>query len=123
MASTSSKSWVALPPDGGTHDRLKEVIFRNRPAEAVGLLTSDGRVIELSNQSSDPETNFEVTKMELLEALSAESNIGNLTQTIFWHSHPGGGIGPSRTDMQQKIPHLQHLVVTIVEDDLVYTFY
>lgn len=123
MDGTSSRSWVALPPEGGTHDRLKQVILRKRPEEAVGLIASDGRVIELTNTSSQPESNFEITKLELLEVLSSESNTGDVGQMIFWHSHPGGGIGPSRTDMQQKMPYLQHLVVSIVDDDLVYTFY
>lgn len=120
MGETLSRSWVALPPEGKAHDAISQVVFSEKPREAVGLLTSDGRVIQLTNRSSEPESNFEITKADLLEALSSESN---LTGLIFWHSHPGGGIGPSRTDMQQKIPHLQHLVVSVLEDDLVYTFY
>lgn len=120
MGETSSRSWVALPPEGKAHEAIKQVVLSERPREAVGLLTNDGRVIQLTNRSGEPENNFEITKVDLLEALSSESN---LTGLIFWHSHPGGGIGPSRTDMQQKIPHLQHLVVSIVDDDLVYTFY
>lgn len=123
MDGIRSRSWVALPPEGGAHDRLKQVIFREAPREAVGLLTVDGQVIELRNSSANPESNFEVTKIELLEALSAVSNYTDLTKLIFWHSHPSGGVGPSRTDMQQKIPTVTHLVASIVDDDLVYTFY
>lgn len=120
MDTTSSRSWVALPPEGRTHDELKRVVLQEQPREAVGLLTDDGRVIMLTNQAKHPEDTFEVHKGELLEYLSEEPNWRNL---IFWHSHPGGGIGPSRTDMQQRIPFLQHLVVSIVNDDLVYTYY
>jgi len=115
-----SPSWAGLPPEGKTHDELKLVILRERPREAVGLLTDDGRVILLTNQAKHPEDTFEVSKAELLEHLSEEPNWRNL---VFWHSHPGGGIGPSRTDMTQKIPFLEHLVVSIVDDDLVYTYY
>lgn len=123
MGQTSSASWVALPPEGGAHDRLKRAVFRKLPEEAVGFLTVEGRVIELTNRSIKPEANFEVTKADLINVLSDESNYTDLTRIIFWHSHPGGGIGPSRTDMQQKIPGITHLVATIVDDDLVYTFY
>lgn len=120
MEETSSRSWVALPPEGLVHDQLKAIVLRNQPREAVGLLADDGRIIELTNHSSEPEKNFEVTRIELLEVLSSEPHLKNL---IFWHSHPGGGIGPSRTDMQQKMPHFIHLVISIVDNDLVYTFY
>lgn len=120
MDMMSSRSWVALPPEGEAHDRLKQIIFQAAPKEAVGLFTGDGRVIMLTNHSSHPEDHFEVHKGELLEHLSGELNLQEL---VFWHSHPGGGIGPSRTDMKQKIPFIQHLVVSIVDDDLVYTYY
>jgi len=98
---------------------MRETVLRKAPREAVGLLTNDGRIIELSNLASDPGINFEISRAELLEKLTGEE----LEELTLWHSHPSGGVGPSRTDMQQKIPFVHHLVVTIVDNDLVYTYY
>lgn len=120
MPEMSSISWVALPPEGEVHRIITELVLKNQSQEVVGIITADGRVVELPNLSPHPSANFQVSKADLLKALAGESDLSNL---VFWHSHPGGGIGPSRTDMQQKIPYLQHLVVSIVNDDIVYTFY
>jgi len=40
-----------------------------------------------------------------------------------WHSHPSGGVGPSRIDMQQKIPMANHLVLALVEGEVIPTWY
>lgn len=120
MHETSSEFSVALPPDGEVHDRLRELILQEAPREAVGFLTVDGRILQLTNHSSHPENHFEVHREEMLRLLAREEDIKGL---VFWHSHPGGGIGPSRTDLYQKMPMLIHLVASIVDDDLVYSFY
>lgn len=44
-------------------------------------------------------------------------------EVIFWHTHPGGGIGPSRVDMQNKPPSGYNLVIALTEDGPVPTFY
>lgn len=121
MQRTSSESsGVILPPDGATHDRLVGMVKDKLPNESVGLLTADGIIIELTNKAELPENNFVVDKLELLHWIEQLGSVDGLT---LWHSHPGGGIGPSRTDMQQRIPFLHHLVVSIVDDDVVYSFY
>lgn len=106
--------------EGSLHEELKQLVLSKAPQEAVGLLTKDDRIIPLTNQSSEPENNFEILRSELIEALGNETSLVDLT---LWHSHPNGGVGPSRTDMKQRIPHLTHLVVTIIDGDVVYTYY
>ena len=120
MPEMSSISSVVLPPEGSTHDEISRLVLAAAPREVVGLLTSLGEVIELTNLSTEPHGNFVVEKGELLHHLQ---RLGSVDDLVLWHSHPGGGIGPSRTDLQQKIPFLHHLVVSIVDDDIVYTFY
>lgn len=106
---------------------LKELRRLSReayPEEAVGLIFPDERVVSLTNHSPHPRTNFEITKQELLDALEyAEENEWHIDEVVFWHSHPAGGVGPSRTDIQQKTPLKHHLVVTIAEEDIISTWY
>lgn len=105
--------------EGKLHEALKEIVLKRAPQEAVGLLDDDGRIIELTNHSSEPESNFEIRRDELISALEGKLAAG----LTLWHSHPGGGVGPSRTDMQQRLPFIDHLVISVVDGDLVYTYY
>jgi proteasome lid subunit RPN8/RPN11 len=92
------------------------------PGEAVGLLTGDDRVILLTNRASDPGSNFEVLKRDIMSAIS-KHEIEDLASLTLWHSHPNGGVGPSRIDMQQRLPFFEHLVVTLTDADAVFTWY
>lgn len=108
--------------EGAQRAALLNAVIRAEPREAVGLLTNDRRVIPLPNRAYEPENTFSVTKEDILSAIRGHE-IEDLTNLTLWHSHPGGGVGPSKVDMQQKVPFLDHLVVTIVEDDIVLTWY
>jgi proteasome lid subunit RPN8/RPN11 len=103
-------------------DELQALAILRQPEEAVGLLTADGRVFELPNRSGDPESHFEVHKADILSTLRKHEieDLGGLT---LWHSHPRGGVGPSRIDMQQKLPFFNHLVVTITGTGPLFTWY
>lgn len=93
------------------------------PKEAVGLLTEDGRLIMLPNHSEHPESNFVIRKEDILSAIRMHKLEGDLAGLTLWHSHPNGGVGPSRIDMQQRLPFLHHLVVTLIDADVVFTWY
>jgi proteasome lid subunit RPN8/RPN11 len=100
-------------------------IIRSRlPHEAVGIIYND-MAYELRNDHDFPNENFAVDKRELralIETLMVPMD--QIADEVFlWHSHPGGGIGPSRFDMTHKTPLKNHLVVTIVDGDLVPTWY
>lgn len=103
-----------------TLNQLKTLILDKSPHEAVGLLTTAGLVIELPNRSSNPQTTFEIHKSDIIASLEGVEPIENLT---LWHSHPGGGIGPSRQDLQQRVEYFNHLVLAIVDGELVLTWY
>lgn len=99
---------------------LQELITARLPNEAAGVILEDDQVIELRNLAPNPVNTFEISKQELREALA---HVEDLSQVTLWHSHPGGGIGPSRIDIQQKTAFHNHLVITVVVDELVYTWY
>lgn len=106
--------------EGKLYDDLLEIVLERAPHEAVGLIFPDGRVEELTNQSDTPETRFEVHKAEVVSKLD---DLSMAEDVILWHSHPNGGVGPSRIDMQQKTPFADHLVVALVEGTLVSSWY
>lgn len=92
------------------------------PREAVGLLTAQGEVINLRNLSSDPESNFAISKEDVLSAIR-KHEIDDVAGLTLWHSHPSGGVGPSRVDMQQRLPYFEHLVVTLHATNVEFTWY
>jgi proteasome lid subunit RPN8/RPN11 len=108
--------------EGRLAEALEAQARHAAPYEAVGLLTADDRIIELPNRSSDPLSNFEIYKVDILSAITREEIEGSEGLTL-WHSHPSGGVGPSGVDMRQKIPYFDHLVVTLTDTDAVFTWY
>lgn len=108
--------------EGQVKRDLVSMIFETPLQETCGLLLEDGRVLTLPNHSEHPDSNFVVTKLDILNALT-EHNVNTMANITFWHSHPAGGVGPSRTDLQQKMPFPYHLVLAIVDGDIVPTWY
>lgn len=93
------------------------------PNEACGLLlpasVNGVQVIELPNRSHTPHDSFEMHGNDMLIALEQvfrgdfpEELIPGLTA---WHTHPGGGLGPSMADLENKPVHLKSLVVTLTD--------
>ena len=101
-------------------DKLSLIIHDRAPLEAVGLILDGIRVVELPNKSPTPKNSFEVHKSDIIKVLEKEED---LPEIIFWHSHPSGVIGPSKTDMRQKNNFMEYLVITITPDGLIYTRY
>lgn len=106
--------------EGYIERELTRIAKLRAPKEAVGLILGDYRVFELPNHAEDSETRFEVHKDDILKLL--ERNV-DLMAVTFWHSHPAGGVGPSRFDMRHKSMFVNHLVVALVEGELVPTWY
>ena len=103
---------------------LLEVVRRAAPHEAVGIIHLD-EVYELRNDHDFPSNNFAVDRNQLrrlVEQLDICLSDVN-EEVILWHSHPSGGVGPSTADMRNKTPLKHHLVVSLVDDDLVSTWY
>lgn len=120
MQKTSSP-FLLLEGEGAALE-LQRMSEAEAPAEAVGLLTADGRVILLTNRAEHPRNHFEVTKADILSAIRMHE-IEDLSGLTLWHSHPNGGVGPSRIDMQQRLPFCDHLVVSLTETGVLFTWY
>jgi len=101
-------------------NQLAEITKLRSPFEAVGLILSNGDVLELTNLADEPSSQFKVSRDEILLLIQQEPDA---SVTIFWHSHPNGGIGPSRIDMRQKTPFTYHLVITLVDGEIIPTWY
>jgi len=99
---------------------LLKVVLLRAPNEAAGVILKDGTVVELQNLSDHPEDSFLLDRAELVKLLQFENEPEEVT---LWHSHPSGGVGPSRIDMQQKTPLKYHLVLSLVEGDITPTWY
>lgn len=110
------------PIEGRLKHELQDLVNQALPHEAVGLIFPDGWVISLTNHADD-DSSFSVSRTEMLEVITKYWPSGDPTDVVLWHSHPGGGIGPSRYDMQQRTPLLNHLVLSLVDGDLIPTWY
>jgi proteasome lid subunit RPN8/RPN11 len=106
--------------EGRLHDDLKRIILQQAPNEAAGIILTDGTVVEMSNHSNSPHNTFELNLADITSAIEKETDTSNL---ILWHSHPSGGIGPSRIDLRQKTAFPYHLVLSLVEGEIIPTWY
>jgi proteasome lid subunit RPN8/RPN11 len=110
--------------EGRIKRSLLEIIRKRAPHEAVGIIYND-LVYELRNDADYPVDSFAVDRNDLrrlVETLMIPvAEVGE--SVVLWHSHPAGGVGPSREDMKHKTPLQNHLVVALVEDDIVATWY
>lgn len=103
---------------------LLSVVNHEAPNEAVGIIYQN-RVFTLRNTSASPHDRAEIDIAELRSLLTdLEVPLDRINEdVIIWHSHPGGGVGPSRHDMVNRTPLKHHLVLSLVEGDLVATWY
>ena len=106
--------------EGILHTHLLQFALAAAPREAVGLILSDSTVVRLPNYASAPEHQFKVSRKDIVAALIDEEV---LSEVVFWHSHPMGGLGPSRLDMKHKTLFNHHLVISVVENDIVPSWY
>lgn len=94
------------------------------PNEACGLLLSEpyrGKWIwEMPNRSSTPSDSFTLSGQDIMialeEYLPAQLTEEFLQTLTVWHTHPGGNLGPSASDLKCKPKHFKNLVVTLYED-------
>lgn len=104
--------------------QIADIGRQRAPHEACGLLLPTPvrgvQVVELANHAVSSTDSFEMKGAEMLQALEMifqgdvpESIIPGLT---VWHTHPSGGVGPSRFDLRNKPANLSSLVVTLFDD-------
>lgn len=114
-------------------DALSEIAVLGRkahPKETCGILLPTpwrGRwIVEVKNTSDHPKTSFCFTTEALRDALSEwfeTVSRHDPHELVIWHTHPGGGVGPSRTDMQARVEGVGHLVVALTDRGPVPSFY
>jgi proteasome lid subunit RPN8/RPN11 len=97
---------------------IAEIGHYRKPLEACGVLLDDphrgDRVFELPNRVLDRQDEFAMKGEDLIMVLQGYAG-GPETMTI-WHTHPGGQLGPSSADLQERPGELSYLVVTLYED-------
>lgn len=100
--------------------------LEHAPNEVGGLIIDGKHVVVIPNRAEDRTDRFEFMRSDMIKAagsLGIEAGLGLFERMILWHSHPAGGVGPSRVDMQQRLPLEHHLVVALVDGDIVPTWY
>jgi proteasome lid subunit RPN8/RPN11 len=110
-----------------------ERIGRERmPSEACGLILpppgdrakamgSHPQVIELPNRSLTPQDSYEMSPGDAqieLERWMARDSVTqeHIDMMVCWHTHPGGGVGPSKNDLENRPPDISMIVVTLIGD-------
>lgn len=111
--------------EGKLKRTLRRLVIDAAPNEVGGLIIDGERVHILQNRAANPSDTFEFQLEDLKLALEIQGVPVTeiIDRVTLWHSHPAGGVGPSRTDMRQKTPLAMHLVVALVEEDIVPTWY
>ena len=108
--------------EGQLEEELSVLVQDAVPREIGGIII-DGRDIVVLNNYADLDSAFAFHLVELREAVRGIPVTQVADRVALWHSHPGGGVGPSREDMQNKTPLKYHLVLALVDGDLVPTWY
>lgn len=110
-------------------DDIAEIGRKRMPAEACGVLLPKAwrgrQVWEMPNRSMEPQTSFAFKSSDIMVELEGwvANNPEDWDNIVIWHTHPRGGIGPSREDMRGKLPKVGHLVVSLTESGPVPTWY
>lgn len=121
---------VLVPP---IVTKIEQIGLRRFPREACGVLlptpkTATGgpqdQVVELPNRSmGDAEYQLHTSDIRMeLEAWSL-ANPELMNQVAVWHTHPQGGIGPSRGDLRLRLEGVAYLVVALTEEGPVPTWF
>lgn len=79
--------------------------YTHAGVERVGFILNDGAIVEVDNESNDPENSFDVAPEDLI-------TFGDRAIASF-HTHPGASAGLSIDDYLAFCawPHLTHFIV------------
>jgi len=115
----------SLPLDPGMISRLGDIGDKRAPHEAAGFILGD-HIIELHNISETPLNRFEFTVEEVAMALLKAELLPSdkdWEDAVFWHTHPGGLVGPSEIDRENRVGPITHLVVSLTPEGWCGTLY
>ena len=102
-------------------DQILELGRAKSPVEACGIVTPDLRVVSLPNRhETSTRDSFVISSEDLInvveeyvERSGVDPMLLDRSHFMVWHTHPGGLVGPSQGDMQNRVEGFQHLVVTL----------
>lgn len=101
-------------------DQIVKIGKEAAPREACGILSPDLHVTALPNRSERPTSSYLVSSDDLVEAIETYLDRSGVNPEalsrghfIVWHTHPGGLIGPSRGDLDTKVPGFIYYVIAI----------
>lgn len=107
-------------------DQIRLVAEAEGTNEACGVVTPDSMVVKLPNASPSPTMSYEIRSVDLVEAVCTYADrsgveIEGLDRSFFiiWHTHPSGFVGPSRRDMQTRLPGFQYAVISLPGGEVV----
>jgi proteasome lid subunit RPN8/RPN11 len=115
---------MILTPVVITEDLIQEIVTigdLRLPNEACGVLLPtphrNKRVFEIPNRSKYPANSFEMHSddivMEIEDWIIENPSSACWEQVTIWHTHPSGGVGPSRVDLQNRIEKCGNLVISL----------
>lgn len=84
------------------------------------------QVFSIPNRAKDTHSSYVMSGSDIrltVEGWLEEADTTLWREVVFWHTHPGGGIGPSRIDMQNRPPSGYNLVIALTTSGPVLTFY
>lgn len=114
-----------FPIEGSVEAQLKSAMVDALPNEVGGIIIAGKQVLVLTNHSGHPENQFLFYVSELRQLTEDYKVPQNRIEedVVLWHTHPAGGVGPSREDMKNRTPLKHHLVLSYVDGDMVPTWY
>lgn len=106
------------------------------PNEACGILlpyaVGGRQVLEVPNRATMPHDSFTMMGEDIaltLEMLFEHTPMSDrdveklLGELVYWHTHPRGNVGPSKGDLQNKLPGSRNIVVAIHDDEALATWF
>lgn len=115
--------WLTRPlsiPDEALREMTEAGVLA-LPSETGGILFPEplgsSWIKVLSNHAPDPIRGIKFDREEIIQGcLPAIHELADWGKITIWHTHPGGGIGPSRADMRGRIKQMGNLVITITPE-------
>ena len=96
---------------------IAKIGHQRMPAEACGILLrvphKGERIFEVPNRAIEANDEFVMSGKDILLVL--EDYEGDVLDLAIWHTHPGGQLGPSKADMEQRLKPFPHLVITLYD--------
>lgn len=101
-------------------EQIKTLGLAKRPNETGGIIIPlpdtppHQWVIELTNISTEPRDTCLFDLMELEEGHREELMLTKDPSRVWlWHTHPAGNIGPSKMDLNARLPGVNYIVVSL----------